>query len=535
MFQESCKTLLVRGVNWIGDAVMTLPALRSLRKAMPGSRISLLVKPWVSPLFEKDPNVDEIIMYDDAYKGIIGKVKLSRMLRKKDFCAAVLFQNAFDAALITFLAGIKERVGYNRDGRGFLLTKAVTAPQKESRMHHINYYLNLLEQIGIDSEPPEPYLYLSLDERLSAREILKDMRRPIVGINPGATYGSAKRWFPERFAEVAHRVINEHNGSAVIFGGAKEAGMAEQISVLVSSQMSAARTPESESQTNSSLVTHSSLLNMAGRTGTRDLIALISECDLLVTNDSGPMHLSYAVGTPVVAIFGSTDPDLTGPLEVRSSWSKAHNIVIKKNIECSPCFERECHRGDLACMEAISAEEVYSAVKELLPEQKAVFFDRDGTLCRDAGYLYKYDDLQIFTDIESVGLLKRRGFKLIGVTNQSGIAKGIIKEDFVKEVNKIFIEKYDFDDFYYCPHHPEERCPCRKPELGMPLTARAKHGIDFRNSYIVGDKETDMLVARAVGAKGILVQTGQQKESPHADFVLKNLKEVVEVIIRDSG
>ncbi|MBM4129291.1 MAG: glycosyltransferase family 9 protein, partial [Nitrospira sp.] len=218
MFQKSCKNVLVRGVNWVGDAVMTLPALRSLRKAMPEARISLLVKPWVSPLFEKDPNVDEIILYDDNYKGIAGKVKLSQVLRKKNFCTAILFQNAFDAAFITFLAGIRERVGYNRDGRGFLLTKAVAIPHRQSRMHHTNYYLNLLEKAGIDSEPHQPYLYLSLDERLLARNQLNEMRRPILGINPGATYGSAKRWFPERFAEIARWFIKDTNGSMIIFG-----------------------------------------------------------------------------------------------------------------------------------------------------------------------------------------------------------------------------------------------------------------------------------------------------------------------------
>src|SRR4030067_2086046 len=236
MFDKSCKNLLVRGVNWIGDAVMTLPALRALRKALPEAKISLLVKPWVSAIFERDPNVDEIISYNDGHKGIFGKIKLSRMLNKKCFSCAILFQNAFDAAFITFLAGIKERAGYSRDGRGFLLTTAVPVPRHEQKTHQIYYYLNLLEQLGIKAGFAIPYIYLYLDERLSARELLKDMKRHILGINPGAAFGSAKRWFPERFAEVANWFLKDTDGSVVIFGGKSEIDIAQDIEYFINKQ-----------------------------------------------------------------------------------------------------------------------------------------------------------------------------------------------------------------------------------------------------------------------------------------------------------
>ena len=222
MFDTSCKNLLVRGVNWIGDGVMTLPALKALRKALPGTKISLLVKPWVSPVFEKNPDIDEIIPYGDTLMGIIGKTRLAWTLHKKNFCSAILLQNAFDAALVTFLAGIKNRIGYNRDGRGFLLTTAVPVPKNKDSAHQIYYYLNLLGQIGINAAYSPPYLYLGLDERLAARVALKGLKRPVLGINPGATYGSAKRWFPDRFAEIANWFISDTGGSAVIFGSASE-------------------------------------------------------------------------------------------------------------------------------------------------------------------------------------------------------------------------------------------------------------------------------------------------------------------------
>ena len=512
MFDKSCKNILVRGVNWIGDSVMTLPALRALRKAMPEAKISLLVKPWVSPLFEKNPNIDEIITYSDKYKGVIGKIKLSRMLNKKKFCGAILFQNAFDAALITFLALIKERAGYNRDGRGFLLTTVVSVSEKELKTHQINYYLNLLKQSGINAEYADPCIYLALDERLQARKFLQDMKRPIFGINPGATYGSAKRWLPERFAEIANWFISDTGGSTVIFGSKSEIDIADEIFRKVIPEF---RAPNS-------------LLSLAGKTSLRELISLISECDVFVTNDSGSLHIAYAVGTPLIAIFGSTDPELTGPPPGVNGNS---NVVMTPDLPCSPCFERTCKNNDMSCMYAITSDDVYYGIKKILPDKPAVFFDRDGTLCRDTGYLNKYDDLHIFNNINAIKLLKEKGFKLIGVTNQSGIARGMVDEGFVKEVNNIFIKQYGFDDFYYCPHHPDDHCPCRKPEPKMLLRARAEHRIDLKKSYVIGDKEADMLLSRTVGAKGILVQTGETKESEYADFIAKDLKGAVDWIL----
>jgi heptosyltransferase-2 len=510
MFDKSCKNLLVRGVNWIGDSVMILPALRVLRKEMPETKISLLVKPWVSPIFEKDPNIDEIIIYSDKYEGFRGKIKLSRMLSKKKFCSSILFQNAFDAALITFLAGIKERAGYNRDGRGFLITTAVPVPENEKKVHQIKYYLNLLEQIGINTGYSAPYIHLTLDERLHAREKLKDLKRPVLSINPGATYGSAKRWIPERFAEIANWFIKDTSGSVVIFGGDNEVDIAEEIDKHILENK----------------------LFLAGKTSLRELISLISECDVFVTNDSGPLHIAYAVKTPLVAIFGSTDPKLTGPPpEISASGEGNSYAVITPDLLCSPCFERTCKNNDMRCMYAITSDDVYYGIKKVLPVNAAIFFDRDGTLCRDVGYLNKYDDLEIFAKISNVNLLKQKGFKLIGVSNQSGIARGKVSEEFVKDVNSIFVKQYGFDDFYYCPHHPDDHCPCRKPEPEMLLRARVKHGIDLKRSFVVGDKEADMLLARVVGAKGILVRTGETKESSNADYTADDLTEAVDWIL----
>lgn len=506
MSDISQRCVLLRGVNWIGDSVMMLPALRALRKAL-RCRLSLLVKPWVSSIFDNNPDVDELILYNERYKGLIGRWRLSRLLGSKGFSIAVLFQNAFDAAVISYLAGIPERVGYNRDGRGFLLTKPIPFRGEDRKMHHISYYLELLRSWGIPAEYSQPWIYLTLNERLKARQTLKDMVRPIVGINPGATYGFTKRWHTERFTEVAKMVIEELNGSIIIFGRDSEKVIADEI-------IGGLQNPTKEK-----------VMSMAGKTSLRELISLISEVDVFVSNDSGPMHIAYAVGTPLIAIFGSTDPALTGP-------PPDGNIILKKEIKCSPCFERECKEERLICMDAITVDEVFNAIRQLTPSNPAVFFDRDGTLCKDVNYLRRGEDFEVSPDIDEVVKLKAKGFKLIGISNQSGIARGIVDEGFVNEVNEVFIEKYGFDGFYYCPHHPDEHCPCRKPEPEMALRARLRHFIDLKGSYVVGDKETDIGLARSIGAKAVLIHK-EDEGLANADFITGSLKSAVEWIIQN--
>lgn len=197
------EKILIRGVNWIGDAVMTLPAIRAIRKYYPQAHISLLVNPAVAPLFENSNDIDEIIVYEPVFRELVGKLRLAKILRRKRFSRAILLQNAFDAALIAFLARIPKRIGYNRDRRGFLLTDPIRYTNQDRNVHHIYYYLNLLTSAGIGGAYSHPWLRMTLQERLDARARLSELKRPILGINPGATFGSSKRWLPERFAEMA--------------------------------------------------------------------------------------------------------------------------------------------------------------------------------------------------------------------------------------------------------------------------------------------------------------------------------------------
>ncbi|MGD2080783.1 MAG: lipopolysaccharide heptosyltransferase II, partial [Nitrospirota bacterium] len=407
------ENILIRGVNWVGDAVMSMPAIRAIRKAYPGARISLLVKPWVAPLFDKSPDIDDVVLYGEQFEGLAGRLRLAWALRRKRFDRAILLQNAFDAALIAYLARIPERVGFGRDFRSFLLTKPVEFGGEDRRMHHIDYYLELLKRAGIEAPHSDPWIHLSLEERLQAREKLKGLRRPVVGINPGAQFGPAKQWMPERFASLTTKIVEDLGGSAVVFGGHGEAALAD--SILGASSVDSARA-----------------VSMAGKTTLRELVGLVSECDALVTTDSGPMHIGYATGTPLVAIFGSTSPALTGPV------GYGHK-VLRHEAECSPCFDRECTEEEkMRCMEAVTVDEVFESLREALPTGRAVLFDRDGTLCEYAEYLNKWQNLNVLDDIKYTKRLIHKDFSLIGITNQSGIARGIVEEDFVRKVNTLF-------------------------------------------------------------------------------------------------
>lgn len=337
--------LLVRAVNWLGDAVLTTPALGAVRAAFPRARISLAARPLVAELFRGHPDVDEVLVYDKAgvHAGAAGMLRMAGELRRGRFDSALLFQNAFDAALLAFLAGVPERTGYATDGRSLLLTRAIPVTEEIRRLHHAEYYLRLVAGLGVPI-PASPRMRLrvtreetdAMEERLSSLGIPKGKR--VLGINPGATYGSAKRWYPDRFAAVADALSGEWGTSVVLMGSAPERPLSEEIEAAMRGKP----------------------VNLAGRTTVRELMSLLSRCSFLVTNDSGPMHIAAALGVPLAAIFGPTDWRTTCP------WTDKARIV-RVGVDCSPCMLRECDRGH-ECMLGVTAEMVVSAARELFPE-----------------------------------------------------------------------------------------------------------------------------------------------------------------------
>ena len=299
---------------------MCLPALRAIRQRFHHAHIAILAKPWVADLYARESFTDEMILY--TAQSLPEKVKFGWSLRARRFDCAILLQNAFEAALIARLAGIPNRIGYNRDGREFLLTNAVTPPKRgEIPPHERFYYLELLRRAGLIDAIPETDAI-----RLEGPKVKKTKT---IGVSPGAAYGSAKRWLPERFAEAASRLAKERNASIALFGSKAERALCDHVAALINGVPVA---------------------NYAGETTLAQFIDLTAACELFLTNDSGAMHIASALGVPTVAIFGSTDHIATGP-------TGANSRVVREPVECSPCLLRECPI-DHRCMARVSAERV---------------------------------------------------------------------------------------------------------------------------------------------------------------------------------
>ena len=345
------KNILVRAANWVGDAVMSIPALQALRASFPAAHIAILAKPWVAGLYGREPFCDELIAYDTrpGARGLSSKWKIARGLSERRFDCAVLLQNAFEAASVAFVAGIPERVGYRRDGRGLLLTRAIRVPAPgEIPRHQRFYYLELLKRAELISGYPQDG-----EIRLSGAPAAAEQGRtrlqkagisgPVIGVSPGAAYGGAKRWIPERFGEAAVQVARERKAAIAVFGSSEERDVCTLVQQIV----------EAAGQR---------CTNFAGNTALAEFIELAAACEVFLTNDSGPMHIASALGVPTVAIFGATDESATGPTGM-------HSRVIRQPVECSPCLLRECPI-DHRCMKAVSAERVAEAAVSLIAVEK---------------------------------------------------------------------------------------------------------------------------------------------------------------------
>jgi heptosyltransferase-2 len=239
--REEIRRVLIRSTNWVGDAIMTTPAVRAVRKNFPRAEITILAKPWVAPVFLNNPYIDRIMLYDDAgkHRRGPGTIRIAKELRHDSYDLAVLFQNAFEAALLAFLAGIPRRLGYDTDGRRLLLTHAVKRHVRFRQIHEIDYYLAILRGARLAVDGRHLTLVVSDAERQHADALLagNDIREEdlLVGVNPGATYGAAKRWLPDRFAELCDRLCRTCDARIVIFGAPGEKQVADRIGRLMQS------------------------------------------------------------------------------------------------------------------------------------------------------------------------------------------------------------------------------------------------------------------------------------------------------------
>ena len=338
--------ILVRSTNWVGDAVMTLPALEAVKENFPGSVVSVLAKPWVEPVFRNHPAVDEVVIMRKGGGAFTGFGELLRVIgtvRKGSFDLAILFQNAFEAAFISWSGGVRLRAGYNTDGRGVLLTHSVPRTGDVLNVHQVEYYLSLLERLGLKAEKKDPVLHLSAEERTAAAQRLRasgiEGGIPLVGLNAGAIFGGAKRWAPKRFAAIGDRAMEEWGARALVFGSAGEMAIGKEVIAAMKHEAT----------------------DFCGRTSLREAMALVGMCDIFVTNDSGLMHVACALNVPTVAIFGPTDQVATGPRGERIR-------VVNHRVHCGPCLKPECP-ADHRCMTEIGVEEVWKAMQDLRNDQ----------------------------------------------------------------------------------------------------------------------------------------------------------------------
>ncbi len=328
------RSLLVRAPNWIGDAVMATPTLTALRAGMPQTRIVVLGRPGITEVLAGHPAIDDVMSDDHRgrHRGLAGRWRLASEIRVRGFDAALLLPNSFDAAAVAALARVPTRVGYRTDGRGPLLTHALPPPDPSP--HMTDYYLGLVAAWGLAGDHGAVSLAVTPAERDAARRRLTEWgAQPsdrIVAMNPGAAYGSAKRWPAERFAAVAARVVRA-GGFVVVLGAATERALGDAIAAGLGPRA----------------------VNAAGLTTLRDAMAILACCRRLVTNDSGPMHVAAALGVPVTAMFGPTDPRATRPIGERVN-------LLQHPVDCAPCRYRDCPI-DHRCMTAITVDDVWAS------------------------------------------------------------------------------------------------------------------------------------------------------------------------------
>lgn len=331
--------IVIRAPNWVGDSVLALPAMNVVKKNFPEAEIWVAAQEWVKDLF----------IMGDMFSGVLSLSKhngfknirdSARSLRSSHFDVGILFTNSFASALVFYMARIPQRWGYRKDGRGILLTKKIPVQSNKSRPHQAHYYLDLLSGLGLEKFPEELSLSVDEPEKGKVKEWLKSrnisIQQPLVIFNPGAYYGSSKRWPAENYAELAALLQSRAQAQILITGSAAETPLAEAISARM---------------TKGPLI-------LTGQTSLSQLAALISLADLFVTNDSGPMHLANSLKVPLVALFGPTEPARTGPFQQPAT-------VIHKGALCWPCSYRQCP-FDHRCMMDISPGEVYEACQKFL-------------------------------------------------------------------------------------------------------------------------------------------------------------------------
>lgn len=347
--------ILIRGTNWIGDAVMTIPALRELNRVFPDSHLTLYMRPWAEGIFRDADFVDEILTFEKKKKHSLGELREEAdLLRREKFDLAILLTNSFESALVTKLARIPRRIGFNKDLRGLLLTDPIAVPEWKGRNHEVYYYLALAAEterriLGRETIPiGEPDIRLDVsgkrlhDARKSLDAAGADLLKPVVALGVGSTNSRAKRWPADRFAALSDRLQNEIQANVLIVGSPDETDVADAVTKAASQP----------------------IIDLAGKTSLAEVTAILSVCDLFISNDMGLAHVAAATGTETLVIFGPTNDVTTRPFGENST-------VVRHNVECSPCMLRDCPI-DHRCMTRISVERIFDTAISRLAQSSGI-------------------------------------------------------------------------------------------------------------------------------------------------------------------
>lgn len=326
----------------MGDTVLTYPAVQGLKTLFPQSHLAILVQSHLIDLWKTFPYVNEIIPFQkkEGLASFWEDLNLSESLKERKFDLAIILPRSFRSAFQIYMARIPIRIGYQDEGRSFFLTHRIPRTEEVLKAHRIHYYQKLIDPIGKVEYFPSPQIFLREEERGWAEQQVKDLGlldgRPLIGVNPGATYGLAKCWPTVRFGELGKRLSQKWKATILLFGKEEERSIVAEILKPLGNKG----------------------IDLTGKTLLLQLAALLERCHLLITNDTGTMHVAAAVGTPVVALFGSTDPLITGPR------GDGH-VVVRKDVPCSPCLKRICPT-DHRCMDLITVDEVEEIVANKL-------------------------------------------------------------------------------------------------------------------------------------------------------------------------
>ena len=334
--------IFVKGVNWVGDAVIATPTLAKLRQTFPDAQITLMVRPWVAPIYEHNPDITNMWVLDEA-ASLTNFYRAVKMVRGEHFTIGVALPGSIRAGLLLLQGNVKYRFGYSIRGRWMLLNRAVKLHRDYLEEHQLFYYMHIIEEMCGKPAAREQLVLKPGDlEREEVKRMLAlaglDRGQPLIGIAPGSINSNAKRWPVERYAALADKLAHETHAEVLVLGSMKEADVLDRMEKKCQAKVH----------------------NMKGKLSLGQLIALVERLSGLICNDSGAMHIGAALGTPTVAVFGPTESSTTYP------FSKASKIVYKP-VECAPCMLRDCPI-DHKCMTGVEVDAVFDALKQLVVE-----------------------------------------------------------------------------------------------------------------------------------------------------------------------